>query len=64
MLERVTAQAVRSIVADVPDALLTGDAMFATSAARRAAYVDYLLRRLEPPHAFLEEAIRARSVLV
>jgi hypothetical protein len=64
MLERITPAAVRSIVADVPDALLTGDAMFATSAARRAAYVEYLLRRLEPPHAFLEEAIRARSVLV
>jgi hypothetical protein len=64
MLERITPEAVRSIVADVPDALLTGDAMFATGASRRAAYVDYLLRRLEPPHAFLEEAIRARSVLV
>jgi len=64
MLERITPEVVGSIVAGVPDALLTGDAMFATGAARRAAYVEYLLRRLEPPHAFLEEAIRARSVLV
>src|SRR5262245_33469888 len=64
MLERITPEVVRSIVDEAPDALLTGDAMFATSAARRAAYVEYLLRRLEPPHDFLEEAIRARSVLV
>jgi hypothetical protein len=64
MLKSITPQVVRSIVADVPDALLTGDTNFATSAERRAAYEDYLLRRLEPPHAFLEEAIRARSVLV
>jgi hypothetical protein len=64
MLKNITPQVVRSIVADVPDALLTGDTKFATSAERRAAYEDYLLRRLEPPHAFLEEAIRARSVLV
>jgi hypothetical protein len=31
---------------------------------RRAAYVDYLVRRLESPHAFVEEALRARALLV
>jgi len=64
MLGRITPPVVRSIVAEVPDVLLMGDTTFATPAERRAAYVEYLLRRLEPPHAFLEEAIRARSVLV
>ena len=28
---------------------------------RREAYQAYLLRRLEPPQAFIEEAIRARA---
>ena len=30
-------------------------------AAVRAAYAEYLLRRLEPPRPFVEEAIRARK---
>jgi hypothetical protein len=64
MLERITPAAVQSIVAEVPASLLEGDATFATVEQSRDAYNDYLLRRLEPPHAFLEEAIRARSVLV
>jgi hypothetical protein len=64
MLARITPAVVRSIVAEVPAALLEGDATFATVEQRRDAYNDYLLRRLEAPHAFLEEAIRARSVLV
>ena len=64
MLARITPAVVRSIVAEVPAVLLESDDTFATFEQRRDAYNDYLLRRLEAPHAFLEEAIRARSVLV
>jgi hypothetical protein len=60
---RITAQLISEIVALIPDAWLVGNS-FNSSQAYREAYVQYLLRRLEPPHAFLEEAIRARTVLV
>jgi hypothetical protein len=58
---RVTPDIVDSIVQLIPDAWLGGDSSFGGSNQYRAAYTEYLLRRLEPPHAFLEEAIRARS---
>jgi HipA-like kinase len=58
---RVTPDIVDSIVQLIPDAWLGGDSSFGGSNQYREAYMEYLLRRLEPPHAFLEEAIRARS---
>lgn len=61
---RLTPDVVQAIVAQVPDALLTGDSTFAAPAQQRAAYNEYLLRRLQPPHAFVEEAIRAHALLV
>ena len=51
---------IEGILARVPDAWLGGDAPFADVATHRAAYADYLCRRLEAPHAFVEEALRAR----
>ena len=39
-------------------------ALCADPAARRAAYVDYLVRRLQAPRAFVEEAIRAHALHV
>ena len=54
-LKEVTVPA-RTVVAGVPDAWLAPD----EPAARRAAYVDYLCRRLQAPRAFAQEAIRAR----
>ena len=60
----VTADAIRGIVALIPDAWLTEPAVFDTPEKNRQAYVEYLLSRLAPPHAFIEEAIRARSLLV
>jgi HipA-like kinase len=55
----ITAGTIERIVGFVPDTWLgeDGDASW-----RRASYTGYLQRRLEAPHAFLEEAIRARSV--
>jgi hypothetical protein len=64
MLTRITPDAIRSIVALIPDALLQGDRTFAAAADYRAAYTEYLLRRLQPPHLFIEEAKRARALLV
>jgi hypothetical protein len=54
--ERLTA-----IVADVPDAWLPRDPVVGGPSAQRAAYVRYLLRRLEAPRPFIEEAERGRA---
>jgi hypothetical protein len=56
---RLTPEKVRAIVALVPDAWLE-----APAGARREAYTGYLIERLAQPRAFLEEAIRARSLHV
>jgi len=48
----------------IPDAWLIGGSPFGNSSQHRGAYAQYLLTRLEQPHAFLEEAIRARAVHV
>ncbi len=56
----VTGEQIERIVALVPDAWLCGDAAFTDPAAHRAAYVQYLHRRIEAPRAFALEAIRAR----
>ena len=49
----LTRDAVERIVQLIPDSWLEED-------VKHGAYVDYLLRRLEPPRAWVEEAIRAR----
>jgi hypothetical protein len=48
------------LVDALPDLWLPADPRAGDAAAQRAAYVRYLLRRLEPPRAFVEEAERAR----
>jgi len=52
--------AVERVVMLIPDSWLAEDADFPDVAAHRGAYVDYLVRRLEAPRAWLEEAVRAR----
>jgi hypothetical protein len=64
MAGRVTPDIIDSVVKLIPDAWLIGDAAFDGSPQQRDAYLEYLLSRLEPPHAFLEEAVRARSLYV
>jgi hypothetical protein len=61
---RVTPDVVASIVKLIPDAWLVVDSPFGRGDQHRGAYIEYLLSRLEPPHVFLEEAIRARSLHV
>ncbi|MCW5626469.1 MAG: aminotransferase class I and II [Burkholderiales bacterium] len=57
---RLTPDVVRTIVDQVPDAWLAVDG--AAADGRRAAYADYFIERLRAPRAFVEAAIRARSV--
>jgi hypothetical protein len=61
MTARLSASAFRDIVDLVPDAWLDADASFVSPEARRTAYIDYLTARIDGPHTFVEEAIRARS---
>jgi hypothetical protein len=62
MIGRVTPDIIDGIVKLIPDAWLIGDSPFGESNRHRDAYTEYLLSRLEAPHVFLEEAIRARSL--
>jgi hypothetical protein len=59
---KLTPQIVEHIVNQVPDAWLSGDEQFSSPADYRAAYNEYLNRRLQAPQSFLEEAIRAVPV--
>ena len=61
---RVTPALLRDILSLVPDEWLAADALFANPGARRAAYMDYLLARLDTPRAFVKEAADARAVSV
>lgn len=62
LTERITPSLIDNIVDLIPDAWLIGDSPFSTSDQHREAYKAYLINRLETPHNFLEEAIRARSL--
>ena len=63
MTALVTPDIIEGIVRLIPEEWLVGDS-FGSSNQHRDAYVEYLLSRLEQPHNFLEEAIRARSTHV
>lgn len=62
MSERLTPQIIDAIISLIPDGWLTDSSVFGDSQQHREAYLAYLLQRLEPPHHFLEEAIRARAL--
>ncbi|AKC88228.1 HipA family kinase [Pseudoxanthomonas suwonensis] len=61
MAQRLQGDAIADVVAQVPDDWLQGPDAFADPAAQRAAYVDYLTRRLAQREGFVQEAIRARA---
>ena len=56
---RITLTALREIVAQVPDAWLSGEA---TPEATRRSYVEHLWSRVAAPRVFVEEAIRGKLV--
>jgi hypothetical protein len=60
----LTPALIEQIVGQIPEGWLAGEARFASLAEHRAAYVAYLLGRLEAPRAFVEEAAHARAQLV
>lgn len=57
----LTPERLAAIVDAVPDAWLQGHDAFGTPTQQRAAYLAYLQQRLALPHAFVEEAERARA---
>ncbi len=62
MAARLTPALLQAIVGLVPDDWLEANPAFDGPAAQRAAYVAYWQRRLQAPRAFVEEALRARSL--
>ena len=61
MAGRLDERIVGDILAQVPDDWLQGPDAFADAGAQRAAYRDYLCRRLAQRQAFVQEAIDARA---
>lgn len=61
---RLTPEVIREIVSLIPDVWLGAESGFKDGSEQRQAYVDYLVRRLEAPRVFAEEAARVRSSLV
>jgi hypothetical protein len=60
----VTREAVDAITALIPEAWLGDEPRFASVAEHRAAYRDFLLRRMKSPREWVEDAVRARTTLV
>jgi hypothetical protein len=60
----LTKDVLTHILALVPDAWLLPAPGIETPAAKRAAYIDYFLRRLSAAPIFVEEAMRARAELI
>ena len=61
LASKLTMDTIADIVAQVPDAWLEGADAFADAATQRAAYRDYLVRRLAHREAFVGETERARG---
>ena len=61
LVGRISAELIEQIVAAVPEEWLGQEAAFAGPDEHRAAYISYLLSRLNGPRAFVEEAINARA---
>lgn len=61
MTALITPEVINRVVNLIPDAWLLGNPSFDSGEQYREAYISYLLKRLEQPHVFVEEAIRARS---
>src|SRR5262245_22725287 len=62
MVGRFSSDLVERVVRLIPDSWLAATDSMGASDKQREAYIKHFLERLEPPHRFLEEAIRARSL--
>jgi hypothetical protein len=61
MTSRLTPEIVSSIVTGIPDSWFLQDDPMGSPEEQKRAYTQHLVRRLETPREFLEEAIRARA---
>ena len=61
MRARLTPEILAAIVDLIPETWLDDRSPFADPVANRAAYMDYLTRRLAAAEVFVEEAERART---
>jgi hypothetical protein len=61
MAALLTPERLADIVQLIPDAWLMDEPSFASKALHRAAYLNYLQRRLVAPRAFATEAVRAHA---
>ena len=64
MRAKISIELLQEIVAAVPGGWLGGESLFATEEEHRAAYVNFLLARLEASSIFVKEAQNARAQLV
>jgi hypothetical protein len=62
LLERLSAEAIIRLCRLIPETWVIDNHSALTGEQYRERYIEYLLKRLEPPHLFVEEAIRARSI--
>lgn len=64
LASRLTSDLLRELVESIPESWLAGVPEFASVETHRAAYVDFLRNRLESSAIWVEEAVRARTLLV
>lgn len=64
MSAKITPEIIENIVNLIPESWLENDDGFENVNLHKEAYIKYLIERLEEPHFFIEEAIRARSLLL
>lgn len=64
MAASLSTDVIRGIVELLPDSWLLTDSPFKSHRDHREAYFQYLQKRFESRHVFVEEALRARSLLV
>jgi hypothetical protein len=61
---RLTPEVIERVIAMIPEAWLGDAPQFASVEEHRRGYRDWFLRRLEAPRAWVEEAVRARTLRV
>ena len=61
---KLTAEAIEGVLALIPEEWLGDEPRFASAGEHRRAYRDYFLRRLDGPREWVEDAVRARTLLV
>jgi hypothetical protein len=64
LAQRITPHQLEEILALIPESWLGDEPQFASVDAHRDAYLQYFLRRLEPPRPWMEDALRARTIRV